>query len=136
MADANADGCYSLKYHTCLTTPYSRVVALAANARQLNNTATEADVTPEIIAPGELHIHVFDDIWRPRCRMSGVAARAPFSLFVERLWMTVFSRTLKWAAGASLRCREMRGAAERGEELKRQQRRFGRRTGEEAWAFG
>ncbi len=66
LADAKADGCYSLKYHACFTTPYSRVVALAANARELNKTATEADVTPEIIAPGELHIHVFDDIWLGR----------------------------------------------------------------------
>lgn len=66
LADAHADGCYSLKYHACFTTPYSRVVALAANARELNNTATEADVTREIIAPGELHIHVFDDIWLGR----------------------------------------------------------------------
>lgn len=61
LADDKAIGCYpiSLVPVACFTTPYSRVVAVAASARRRYNTATEADVTSEVVAAGELHIHAF-----------------------------------------------------------------------------
>jgi hypothetical protein len=62
------DGCYELRAGkalmgkanvACFSTPYSRVVAAAQSAKRKYQPFTEADVTPELIAAGELHIHGF-----------------------------------------------------------------------------
>jgi hypothetical protein len=68
IADTKNDGCYGLRAGRalmakiavgCFTTPYSRVVMAAQAAKKKYKPFTEADVTPEIVAPGELHIHAF-----------------------------------------------------------------------------
>jgi len=68
IADQKADGCYPLKeamskwswggsHWGCFTTPYSRVVMAAQAARKRYKPFTTSDVTPELVAPGELHVY-------------------------------------------------------------------------------
>lgn len=61
LADEKAVGCYPVKggAGSCFTTPYSRVAARGAAATGPQRSASEADVPPEIVAPRELHVHVF-----------------------------------------------------------------------------
>lgn len=68
IADGKGDGCYGLRAGKgfigtamvgCFSTPYSRVVSAAQAAKKKYKTFTEADVTPELVAAGELHIHGF-----------------------------------------------------------------------------
>ena len=64
-ADRKATACYPLyggnwfmkEVFGCLTTPYSRVVAAAQNARKMYQEPTLP--APDVIADGELHIHAF-----------------------------------------------------------------------------
>ena len=59
IADTKAKGCYVLSTggvlerfgRGCLTTPYSRVVLAAQNAREKYQPFTEADVQPAMLAP-------------------------------------------------------------------------------------
>lgn len=60
IAASKAVGCYSLKTSGkwlhgedsgCITTPYSRVVQASQSAREKYQPFTEADVTPEMLAP-------------------------------------------------------------------------------------
>src|SRR5712692_3213182 len=65
ISSEKATGCYELHKQSltgrvvvgCFTTPFSRVVAAAQNAKRKYKPFTEADVTPELIAAGELHVH-------------------------------------------------------------------------------
>ena len=58
-ASIDSDGCYKLskkrgfvsEQYGCFTTPFSRVYMAARDARTKYRTFTEADVTPEMIAP-------------------------------------------------------------------------------------
>jgi hypothetical protein len=62
IADDRVEGCYPLKssgamgglkfFHGCFTTPYSRVAQAAQDAKKKYAAFTEADVTPEMLAPG------------------------------------------------------------------------------------
>ena len=64
-ADRTATACYPLyggswltkQAFGCLTTPYSRVVAAAQNARKMYQEPTLP--APDVIADGEVHIHAF-----------------------------------------------------------------------------
>jgi hypothetical protein len=62
IADTKAKGCYPLEsggvmgtaakfWRACFTTPYSRVVYAASEARARYQTFTEKQVTPEMVAP-------------------------------------------------------------------------------------
>jgi hypothetical protein len=64
-APEKAASCYRLTkgrfamevFADCFTTPFSRVVGAAREAKRKYKPFSEADVTPELIAAGELQIH-------------------------------------------------------------------------------
>lgn len=55
IQDEKALGCYPLKTFGCFTTPYSRVVQAASEARKKYKAFAASDVAPEMLAP-EIHV--------------------------------------------------------------------------------
>lgn len=79
--DTKGEGCYTLgksfwdgSSWGCYTTPYSRIVQAAKKARMTYKSFTEADVTPELVAPGELHVYAFARPMPDRAQVSDVEA--------------------------------------------------------------
>ncbi len=72
--DPKAEGCYTLTASRlgiardtkgCFSTPFSRVVGAARAAAEKYKPFTAGDVTRELVAPGELHVHGFSRAGNP-----------------------------------------------------------------------
>jgi hypothetical protein len=63
LADKKGTGCYEIQTgyseRGCFSTPYSRVVEQRAYRTKRYQPFTEADVTAELIAPGEVHLYAY-----------------------------------------------------------------------------
>ncbi len=68
LADTKGTGCYEIQkgygQRGCFSTPYSRVVEQKAYRTKRYQPFTETDVTPELIAPGQVHVYAYPSLYQ------------------------------------------------------------------------